>query len=202
MGEVMNKKEEFKEFLKRNSYLSRFVNDGSTTYQKLFETYDIYGENSEVWNEFRNVKHSNIGDTKVTDSVKSVLNNLKNVDLDKLEENISSLEKALGFLEEIVLSRSEKKTEKKTSKKKNADIERFFWRLMRYDIKESIYKDPNLLRFLRENSSYYKRLNRGESLDNMINEMKSKYGLRFKDKVDKVSTGIDLINAFMNVTKE
>ena len=36
----------------------------------------------------------------------------------------------------------------------------------------------------------------------MINEMKSKYGLRFKDKVDKVSTGIDLINAFMNVTKE
>lgn len=126
MGEVMNKKEEFKEFLKRNSYLSRFVNDGSTTYQKLFETYDIYGENSEVWNEFRNVKHSNIADTKVTDSVKSVLNNLKNIDLDKLEENISSLEKALGFLEEIVLSRSEKKTEKKTSKKKNADIERFF----------------------------------------------------------------------------
>lgn len=126
MGEVMNKKEEFKEFLKRNSYLSRFVNDGSTTYQKLFETYDIYGENSEVWNEFRNAKQSNIGDTKVTDSVKSVLNNLKNIDLDKLEENISSLEKALGFLEEIVLSRSEKKTEKKTSKKKNADIERFF----------------------------------------------------------------------------
>ena len=41
---------------------------------------------------------------------------------------------------------------------------------MRYDIKESIYKDPNLFRFLRENSSYYKRLNRGESLDNMINE--------------------------------
>ena len=117
----MNKKEEFKEFLKRNSYLSRFVNDGSTTYQKLFETYDIYGENSEVWNEFRNAKRSNIGDTKVTDSVKSVLNNLKNVDLDKLEENISSLEKALGFLEEIVLSRSEKKTEKKASKKKNAD---------------------------------------------------------------------------------
>ncbi len=126
MGEVMNKKEEFKEFLKRNSYLSGFVNDGSTTYQKLFETYDIYGEDSEVWNEFKSRKHSNTNDAKVTDSVKSVLNNLKNVDLDKLEENISSLEKALGFLEEIVLSRSEKKTEKKTSKKKIEDIERFF----------------------------------------------------------------------------
>ena len=62
----MNKKEEFKEFLKRNSYLSRFVNDGSTTYQKLFETYDIYGVNSEVWKEFRNARHANIGDTYVT----------------------------------------------------------------------------------------------------------------------------------------
>lgn len=73
---------------------------------------------------------------------------------------------------------------------------------MRYDVKESIYKDENLLRYLRENSGWYKRLNRNENLENMVNEMKVKYGLRFRDKVDKIGTGIDLINAFMNVTKE
>ena len=73
---------------------------------------------------------------------------------------------------------------------------------MRYDVKESIYKDENLLIYLRENSGWYKRLNRNESLENMVNEMKEKYGLRFRDKVDKIGTGIDLINAFMNVTKE
>ena len=73
---------------------------------------------------------------------------------------------------------------------------------MRYDVKESIYKDENLLRYLRENSGWYKRLNRNESLENMVNEMKERYGLRFKDKVDKIGTGIDIINAFMNVTKE
>ncbi len=73
---------------------------------------------------------------------------------------------------------------------------------MRYDVKESIYKDENLLRYLRENSGWYKRLNRNESLENMVNEMKERYGLRFRDKVDKIGTGIDLINAFMNVTKE
>lgn len=73
---------------------------------------------------------------------------------------------------------------------------------MRYEIKESIYKDENLLRYLRENSGWYKRLNRNESLENMVNEMKERYGLRFRDKVDKISTGIDIINAFMNVTKE
>ncbi len=73
---------------------------------------------------------------------------------------------------------------------------------MRYEIKEKIYNDPNLLKYLRENSSWYKRLNRNEPIENMINEMKERYGLRFKDKVDKIGTGIDLINAFMNVTKE
>ncbi len=73
---------------------------------------------------------------------------------------------------------------------------------MRYDVKESIYKDENLLRYLRENSGWYKRLNRNESLENMVNEMKERYGLRFSDKVDKIGTGIDIINAFMNVTKE
>lgn len=56
---------------------------------------------------------------------------------------------------------------------------------MRYDVKESIYKDENLLRYLRENSGWYKRLNRNESLENMVNEMKERYGLRFSDKVDK-----------------
>ena len=73
---------------------------------------------------------------------------------------------------------------------------------MRYEIKESIYKDENLLRYLRENSGWYKRFNRNESLENMVNEMKERYGLRFRDKVDKIGTGIDIINAFMNVTKE
>ena len=73
---------------------------------------------------------------------------------------------------------------------------------MRYEIKEKIYSDPNLLKYLRENSGWYKKLNRNEPLENMINEMKERYGLRFKDKVDKIGTGIDLINAFMNVTKE
>lgn len=120
----MSKKDEFKEFLKKNTYLSKLVNNGYTTYQSLFETYDIYGEDENVWSEFRS--KANAGEVKVTDGVKSVLNNLKNIDLDKLEENISSLEKALGFLESIVVSRSEKKSEKKSVKKSVADIERFF----------------------------------------------------------------------------
>lgn len=118
----MNKKEEFKNFLRKNMHLASYVNEGKTTYQKLFETYDLYGENSEVWDEYGSVKknkNESIG-------IKSILNNLKNIDIDKLEENIGSLEKALGFLEEIMSSRSEKQEMKKNIKKTNSEIERFF----------------------------------------------------------------------------
>ena len=73
---------------------------------------------------------------------------------------------------------------------------------MRYEIKEKIYNDPNMFRFLRENSNWYKLLNRGVPLARMENEMKERYGLRFRDKVDKVGTGVSLLKAFMDVTKE
>ena len=124
----MSKKEEFKEFAARNKYLSDLVREGKTTWQALFETYDIYGSDNTIWDDFKSSieKEEKKSDTKVSDGVKSILGNLKNVDMDKLEENIGSLQKALGFLEEIVTLRQDKKEEKKTMKRKNTEIERFF----------------------------------------------------------------------------
>ncbi len=124
----MSKKEEFKEFAAKNKYLSDLVREGKTTWQALFETYDIYGSDNTIWDDFKSSieKEEKKSDTKVSDGVKSILGNLKNVDMDKLEENIGSLQKALGFLEEIVTLRQDKKEEKKTVKKKNTEIERFF----------------------------------------------------------------------------
>lgn len=120
----MNKKEAFKDFLKRNKDLSKLVIDGKTTYQKLFETFDIYGEDKSVWNDLlksaKKVENSNFG------GFKDILSNLKNIDIDKLEENVGSLEKALGFLEEILSSRNEKKEKKREKSAKATEIERFF----------------------------------------------------------------------------
>jgi len=73
---------------------------------------------------------------------------------------------------------------------------------MKYIMKEKLYSDPNNIKYLRENSLWYKKLSRRVPIEEMIEEMKAKYGLRFKDKVEKIGTGMDLINAFMNVTKE
>ncbi len=119
----MSKKDEFKEFAYKNKHLSKLVQEGKTTWQQLYETYDIYGSDNEIWKTYETPKKE---EHKTSDGVKSILNNLKNIDMDKLEENIGSLQKALGFLEEIALTRSEKKEEKTNKKKKNTEIERFF----------------------------------------------------------------------------
>ncbi len=68
---------------------------------------------------------------------------------------------------------------------------------------DKIYVDKFAIKYLRENSNWYKLLNRdANSVDKMIEQMKEKYGLRFKDKVEKAKTSLDLINAFMAVTKD
>lgn len=122
----MSKKDEFKTFANQNKYLARLVNNGKTTWQKLFETFDIYGADSDVWDSYKDDKKTIKEDGKFSDSVKSVINNLKKIDIEKLEENIGSLQKALGFLEEIVLTKDVKKEEKREKKKNLNNIERFF----------------------------------------------------------------------------
>ena len=45
-------KENFKSFARIHPELANFVNTNQTNWQKLYELYDIYGENSTVWNEY------------------------------------------------------------------------------------------------------------------------------------------------------
>lgn len=123
----MTKKDEFKIFASKNKYLANAVNSGKTTWQKLFEMFDIYGEESDIWNSFKIVKEVK-EEKNLSSTVKSVIDNIKKIDVDKLEENIGSLQKALGFLEEIVVTKDSKKEDKPKKEKKKSinDIERFF----------------------------------------------------------------------------
>lgn len=68
---------------------------------------------------------------------------------------------------------------------------------MTLDIQFKLKNDPYALRFLHENSYWYKRLNRNPELyDTFIEEMKTKYGLRTSDRISKA---IDAINMLQNV---
>ena len=63
-----------------------------------------------------------------------------------------------------------------------------------------IKKNPLLKRFLRENSYYYKILNRNPDMINkMYNEMQKTYKLTFNDRLDKVKDNLNMINSFMDI---
>ena len=65
-----------------------------------------------------------------------------------------------------------------------------------------IRTDPNIYRYLRENSYWYKYLNRDPlSIKKLEEEMKNKYKLTAKDKIEKLSNSINLISNFIDVLK-
>lgn len=65
-----------------------------------------------------------------------------------------------------------------------------------YEIK----KDPNLYRYLKYHSNWYKILSRDpRELKTMIKEMKQEYKLTITDKIDDLSKKISLLNTFLDV---
>ena len=49
----MDNIDEFKSFVKKHPNLNSYVTDGQMTWQKFYEMYDMYGEDSEVWQSYK-----------------------------------------------------------------------------------------------------------------------------------------------------
>lgn len=63
-----------------------------------------------------------------------------------------------------------------------------------------IKSDSNYSRYLRENSRWYKILNRNpERFNEFVNEMKERYRLRPSDKISDVADKLDMVRAFLSV---
>ncbi len=63
-----------------------------------------------------------------------------------------------------------------------------------------IHNHPNLYRYLRENSYWYKYLNRSPLfLKEVEEEMKNRYKLTTKDKMEKFSNRLDMIASVMDI---
>ena len=54
----MDKKEEFKAFVRKNPILIKYVKNNEMTWQKFYEIYDIYGENNDVWKDYLKEKET------------------------------------------------------------------------------------------------------------------------------------------------
>lgn len=65
-----------------------------------------------------------------------------------------------------------------------------------------VRSNPNIYRFLREESYWYKYLNRNpNSIKELEKAMKNKYKLTTEDRLEKVGNSISLLHSFMDVLK-
>ena len=99
-------KDSFKEFVKRNNNLINIVEKGETTWQKLYELYDLYGENSSIWNKYLNNNtinnNSNVNISNLTNNFKEIINFVKGIDLNSIQKGLNGLDKAIDAFKDIL----------------------------------------------------------------------------------------------------
>lgn len=103
----MDKKEEFKLFVKKNPKLINYIKDGSMNWQKFYEIYDIYGSDEGAWKEYLGVTAA------TTIGGAEIVSWLKSIDLDSVQNGINSLQRVLGLLGDLGNKDSTKKEEYK-----------------------------------------------------------------------------------------
>ncbi len=99
-------KDNFKDFARLHPSLASHVNKNNTTWQKLYELYDIYGENSPVWDEFFTSKTASVvpsvSPTKDV-TISDLMNTIKSVDLETVQKGIANIQKTIGLLQDMGL---------------------------------------------------------------------------------------------------
>jgi hypothetical protein len=85
-------KDSFKNFVRQNPNLAKYVNENKTTWQKIYEIYELYGENHSIWNEYRY-------ENKVSNSFNEIIKTIKTIDLEKLQSGIENIQSTISLIQ-------------------------------------------------------------------------------------------------------
>lgn len=95
----MDKKNEFKEFIKENPELINKVKNGDNTWQDYYKLYNTHGSDRSVWDAYRGAK-TNINSASSL-GIDSISKMIKNVNMDSIQKHIGTAQKALGFIKDM-----------------------------------------------------------------------------------------------------
>lgn len=105
----MATKDDFKIFARKHPELVSFIKNGEASWQKFYEIYDIYGEEENAWKDYFKKETPN----KQTDyNLKNLTDKIKNIDLNSIQEHITTAQKALGIVQELTGKTNVSTTEK------------------------------------------------------------------------------------------
>ena len=89
----MDKKEEFKKFVKKNPDFADYVRNKTATWQELYELWDMYGEDENVFSKYKTNASGDLG---------AVINSIKNINMDNVKKNLNNIEKGIKLLQDFV----------------------------------------------------------------------------------------------------
>lgn len=88
----MDRKDEFKNFVKQYPSFASHVQNKNTSWQELYELWDMYGDDDKVFSRYKTVG---------TD-LNNVINGIKNINMDSVKKNLNSIEKGIKLLQDFV----------------------------------------------------------------------------------------------------
>ena len=89
----MDRKDEFKEFAKKYPTFVDHVKNKNTTWQDLYELWDIYGDNDTVFSKYK---------TNTSGDLNNLVDSIKNINMDNVRKNLGSIEKGIKLVQDLI----------------------------------------------------------------------------------------------------
>ena len=86
-------KETFKRFVRGKPELAKYVQDKNMSWQSIYELYELYGENSDIWKDYTN--------NKFNTTINDVINTIKNIDMEKLQSGIENIQNTISLVQNL-----------------------------------------------------------------------------------------------------
>lgn len=109
----MDKLKEFKEFVRQNEHIYELVKTNKYSWQQLYEEYDIYGAEAQVFK--KEVNNNTISNRSM---IGDLLNATKNIDMNKVNEGLDSLKKVVDIFSEFTALKSDSSDTKDLTRKR------------------------------------------------------------------------------------
>lgn len=111
MSQTHPKVDEFKDFVKRHPKIVKEVRSNKKTWQELFEDWYLFGEDDSMWEKYkdnhssdenRKDKSQNTTTKKDSDFMSQVLSIVKNIDMNEMQKNLSSVSGAISNVQQLI----------------------------------------------------------------------------------------------------
>ena len=91
---MASRMDEFRQFVKKYPKIRDDVISGKKTWQNIQEDWVILGEESDIWNIYKDQKKE-INDFLSTDSIKNIMNYVKKINPDSISKTLNTVQKVL-----------------------------------------------------------------------------------------------------------